>query len=84
MLAISDSITRASPHGQPRGFDCRTGRKKWQFDTIPQSADDPAHETWDNGTEEIGGGNVWAPISGDSETGKTDRIKSNCYPVSTR
>ena len=77
--AIHDKITLAAPHGQPRGFDCRTGRKKWQFDVIPQDARDPAFETWENGTDGIAGGNVWAPISGDSETGKTDKIKQIHY-----
>lgn len=33
------------------------------------SADDSGYQTWENGTELNGGGNVWAPLAGNEETG---------------
>jgi len=35
-----------SPPGGVRGFDVRTGRQLWTFNTIPQ-AGEPAVETWE-------------------------------------
>jgi quinoprotein glucose dehydrogenase len=60
---------RPSPPGDVRGFDVRTGRQLWTFNTIPQ-AGEPGVETWDNESwKENGNTNVWAPMSADEELG---------------
>jgi quinoprotein glucose dehydrogenase len=60
---------RPSPPGDVRGFDIRTGRLIWTFNTIPQ-AGEPGVETWqDNSWKEAGNANVWAPMSADEELG---------------
>ncbi|CAD5125057.1 DgyrCDS13300 [Dimorphilus gyrociliatus] len=67
--SISDYLTSDTPKGQPRGFDPKTGELKWRFYVIPVDKNDTGYSTWENGTEYNGGGNVWAPLAGDSETG---------------
>ena len=67
---IYNSLVRSTPYGQPRGFDCRTGVKKWHFHVVPQDSSDPAYSTWWNGTEDAAGGNVWAPVGGDHDTSR--------------
>jgi quinoprotein glucose dehydrogenase len=37
---------RPSPPGDVRGFDIRTGRLLWTFNTVPQ-AGEPGVETWE-------------------------------------
>jgi quinoprotein glucose dehydrogenase len=60
---------RPSPPGDVRGFDVRTGRQLWTFNTIPQ-AGEPGVETWQDGSwKEAGNANVWAPMSADEELG---------------
>ena len=63
-------ITKENPPGWVRAYDADTGRHKWDFHTIPQSADEYGADTWlDNAWEYSGNANVWAPISGDEELG---------------
>ena len=60
---------RPSPPGDVRGFDARTGRLLWTFNTVPQSGE-PGIETWEKGSwKEAGNANVWAPMSADEELG---------------
>ena len=60
---------RPSPPGDVRGFDIRTGRLLWTFNTVPQ-AGEPGVETWEKGSwKEAGNANVWAPMSADEELG---------------
>ena len=47
------------PPGNPRAFDVRTGRKLWEFRTVPR-AGEPWNETWGNGWEGRSGTNMWA------------------------
>jgi quinoprotein glucose dehydrogenase len=51
------------PVGQPgdtRAYDARTGKKLWEFHTVPQPGE-VGHETWLNdGWKERSGTNVWA------------------------
>ena len=48
------------PTGDTRAFDIRTGRKLWQFQTVPLPGQ-PGHETWlDFGWRDRSGTNVWA------------------------
>jgi glucose dehydrogenase len=45
--------------GNPRAFDVRTGRKLWEFQTVPQEGQ-PYNETWGNGWKGRSGTNMWA------------------------
>ncbi len=48
------------PTGDTRAFDVRTGKKLWQFHTVPLPGE-PGHETWlDYGWRDRSGTNVWA------------------------
>ncbi|HEU4689271.1 MAG TPA: PQQ-binding-like beta-propeller repeat protein [Vicinamibacterales bacterium] len=48
------------PTGDTRAFDVRTGKKLWQFATVPLPGQ-PGHETWlDFGWRDRSGTNVWA------------------------
>jgi quinoprotein glucose dehydrogenase len=47
------------PPGNSRAFDARTGRKLWEFNTVPQPGE-IGHETWlDEGWKGRSGTNVW-------------------------
>jgi quinoprotein glucose dehydrogenase len=60
---------RPSPPGDVRGFDVRTGKLLWTFNTVPQ-AGEAGVETWDKQSwREAGNTNVWAPMSADEELG---------------
>ena len=51
--------------GSARAFDVRTGKRIWQFRTIPQKGE-PGAETWLNGSNEYTGNTgVWAQITAD-------------------
>ncbi|PZU08849.1 MAG: quinoprotein glucose dehydrogenase [Sphingomonas sp.] len=55
--------------GYVRGFDVRTGRRKWIFHTIPRKGE-YGYESWLNGdADEAGNGGVWAEMSADEELG---------------
>ncbi len=45
------------PPGNPRAFNLRTGKKVWEFQTVPQK-DQPG--IWDAGWENRSGANMWA------------------------
>ena len=63
-------ITPPSPPGDVRGYDARTGERRWTFHTIPR-AGEAGVETWENDSwRENGGANVWAPMSVDREHGR--------------
>src|SRR5262249_9318851 len=48
------------PPGDTRAFDAITGRKLWEFHTVPRPGE-VGHETWlDGGWEHRSGTNVWA------------------------
>lgn len=47
------------PPGNPRAFDVRTGRKLWEFQTVPR-AGEAWNETWGDGWEDRSGTNMWA------------------------
>jgi quinoprotein glucose dehydrogenase len=58
--------------GAIRGFDIRTGKQLWKFNTIPQPGEFGA-ETWENGskigTTGVGKVDAWAPYSADPDLG---------------
>jgi quinoprotein glucose dehydrogenase len=47
------------PPGNPRAFDVRTGKKLWEFQTVPQPGQ-PFNETWGDGWKNRSGTNMWA------------------------
>src|SRR5262249_39105685 len=52
-----------------RGYDVRTGKRLWIFNTIPQPGEF-GNETWkDDSWAYTGNTGVWAPMSADEETG---------------
>ena len=52
-----------------RGFDVRTGRRRWVFQSIPQAGEFGV-ETWLHGSWKTAGNvNVWAAMSADEELG---------------
>jgi quinoprotein glucose dehydrogenase len=55
--------------GSARAFDVRTGKRLWQFRTIPQKGE-PGAETWLDGSNEYTGNTgVWTEITADPEAG---------------
>ena len=61
--------SRANIKGDVRGYNVRTGERKWTFHTIPE-AGEPGYETWLEGSAEYtGNAGVWAPMSADIERG---------------
>ena len=47
------------PPGNPRAFNVRTGRKLWEFQTVPRNGE-PWNESWGDGWENRSGTNMWA------------------------
>ncbi|MXY16255.1 MAG: pyrroloquinoline quinone-dependent dehydrogenase [Acidobacteria bacterium] len=63
-------LTKEMPPGWVRAYDVRTGRHKWDFHTIPNSADEYGADTWGNQSWRYSGAaNVWSLMSGDDELG---------------
>jgi quinoprotein glucose dehydrogenase len=61
--------TMANVPGYVRGFDVRTGKELWRFNTIPQ-AGEAFVETWEQDSwKYTGNAGVWAPFSADDEAG---------------
>ncbi len=60
----------AAVKGYLRGFDVRTGQRKWIFHTIPQKGEF-GYDTWITPGQAEAAGNVgvWAPMSADEELG---------------
>ncbi len=61
--------SRRNVPGHVRGYDVRTGERKWVFHTIPQPGEF-GHETWlDSSWAYTGNAAVWAPMAADPELG---------------
>jgi len=61
--------TRYNVKGYVRGFDVRTGRRKWIFHTIPLKGEF-GYDSWIGGdADKAGNGGVWAQMSADEELG---------------
>lgn len=57
------------PRGDIRAFDARTGRKVWEFHTIPQPGQ-PGNEDYPDGQwRDVSGANVWSVMSVDEQRG---------------
>ncbi|MES2294148.1 MAG: PQQ-binding-like beta-propeller repeat protein [Pseudomonadota bacterium] len=55
--------------GSARGFDVRTGKRLWQFVTIPQKGQ-PGAESWLNGSNETNGNTgIWTEMTADVDAG---------------
>ena len=69
--SMTDSVlTKEMPPGWVRAYDIKTGQHKWDFHTIPQSADEFGADTWLNDSWRYSGAaNVWSMMSGDEELG---------------
>jgi quinoprotein glucose dehydrogenase len=60
---------KAAVAGHIRGYDVRTGARKWIFHTIPQPGEF-GNETWENGSwRYVGNTGVWSLFSADTERG---------------
>ena len=66
-VAVIGAATLENQPGDPgntRAFDVRTGRKLWEFSSVPQPGE-PYNETWGNGWKGRSGTNMWgfaAPV----------------------
>ncbi|HUO22078.1 MAG TPA: PQQ-binding-like beta-propeller repeat protein [Caulobacteraceae bacterium] len=60
----------AAVKGYVRGYDARTGKRKWIFHTVPRKGEF-GYDTWlkPEQTETIGNMGAWAPMSADPELG---------------
>ncbi len=69
-MTINDfGLTKEMPVGHVRGYDIRTGEKKWVFHTVPQEGEFGS-ETWhDESWRYSGNTNVWSMMSCDEELG---------------
>ena len=64
------TISREATPGWVRAYDVRTGQHKWDFHTVPQSADEFGADTWlDEAWRYSGNTNVWSMMSADAELG---------------
>jgi quinoprotein glucose dehydrogenase len=55
--------------GSARAYDVRTGKKLWEFHTIPQKGE-PGYETWLKGSADYSGNTgVWTEITADPDAG---------------
>lgn len=60
---------RKNVKGYVRGFDVRTGTRKWIFHTIPKKGEF-GYDSWlNNDADDAGNGGVWAEMSADEELG---------------
>jgi quinoprotein glucose dehydrogenase len=69
MIVVGAAPT-AESKGYIRGFDIKTGKRKWIFHTIPRKGEF-GYETWTTPGQAETSGNMgsWAPMSADSELG---------------
>ena len=69
-LAVGTSPpSRENVPGHVRGYDVRTGERKWIFHTIPQEGEF-GNDTWEDGSwEYTGNAAVWPPFTVDEELG---------------
>lgn len=69
-VVVVGAAPTAFTKGYLRGFDVRTGQRKWIFHTIPRKGEF-GYETWivPGQAEAAGNTGVWAPMSADPELG---------------
>jgi quinoprotein glucose dehydrogenase len=59
IIGAATGETPQGPPGNPRAFDVITGRKLWEFQTVPRKGE-KFNETWGDGWKERSGANMWA------------------------
>ncbi|QJU59052.1 PQQ-binding-like beta-propeller repeat protein [Sphingomonas sp. AP4-R1] len=64
--AGNEPRTHDNVRGYVRGYDVRTGKRKWIFHTIPLKGE-YGYDTWLDGTDKIGNGGVWSQMAADPE-----------------
>ena len=65
----STPVTHNNTKGLVRAFDVRTGKKIWQFNTIPRPGEF-GNDTWENGSWAVNGNTgVWTQITVDEDLG---------------
>ena len=69
--SVHDYLTmKENAPGFVRAYDARTGRHKWDFHNVPQSADEYGADTWLNGAWRYSGNtNTWGNIAADPKLG---------------
>ena len=69
-VVVVGSAPTAAVKGYLRGFDVKTGQRKWIFHTIPRKGEF-GYDTWikEGQAEKAGNVGVWAPMSADEELG---------------
>ena len=67
---VADRVTlKEAPAGHVRGYDVRTGERKWIFHSVPQEGE-YGNETWEDDSWKYSGHtNVWSSMSADEELG---------------
>ena len=69
--SVHDYLSRKeNAPGFVRAYDAQTGRHKWDFHNVPQSADEYGADTWANESWRYSGNtNVWGHLAADPELG---------------
>ena len=69
--SVHDYLSRKeNTPGFVRAYDAQTGRHKWDFHNVPQSADEYGADTWANESWRYSGNtNVWGHLAADPELG---------------
>jgi quinoprotein glucose dehydrogenase len=69
-MAEQDSATkREGQPGDVRGYDVRTGARRWTFHVVPREGEDGLASWEDEAWRYTGAGNVWSLMSADEELG---------------
>ncbi len=68
--AVADNNRPDAASGEVRGYDARTGAKRWSWDPVPQDPKDPAYATWEGEeAHRTGAANAWSVIAADTARG---------------
>jgi quinoprotein glucose dehydrogenase len=63
---VADNYQAGQPSGEVRGYDAATGKLKWKWDPIPQTARAAGADTWAEGSaHKTGAANAWSVIAAD-------------------
>lgn len=68
-LLVGTRVNKSNVKADVMAFNVRTGKKVWDFHTIPRK-DEPGYETWENHSADYtGNAGVWGPFSADPQLG---------------
>jgi quinoprotein glucose dehydrogenase len=59
VIGASVGENPVGPAGNPRAFNVRTGKKIWEFQTVPKPGE-KYNDTWGDGWKDRSGANMWA------------------------